>query len=104
MGQVLIVTGIGETVDLRLPTQSSKADDAMIQRRTATEQEVPVVWVSVGQASIVVGEEVHTAWAHPPAPGLGIVDRRRAGRQRQHCANRLLVREMCAHVNHILLL
>jgi hypothetical protein len=36
--QVHIVTGIGESVDLCLPTQSSQPDDAMIQRRTATEQ------------------------------------------------------------------
>jgi hypothetical protein len=36
--QVLIVAGIGESVDLCLPTQSSQPDDAMIQRRTATDQ------------------------------------------------------------------
>jgi hypothetical protein len=36
--QVLIVIGIGESVDPCLPTQSSQPDDAMIQRRTTTEQ------------------------------------------------------------------
>ena len=45
----------------------------MIQCRTATQDQIPAIWVGVGQLAADVGVQLQARLLHPPAPRLRVV-------------------------------
>ena len=70
------VSRIRKALNFALPPQRRERDDAMIQRRTATEHEVPCIRVGVGQVQFSIGIKVQAVRSYPPYPWLGVVHRR----------------------------
>lgn len=98
--QMVRVRGVGQPVHLGLPSECRQRDDCVIQRCATTQQQIAAVRIGVGQTPVRIGIQMQTLGAHPPPPGLGIMDRRRPGGERQRGVDRVVIREASVHGPH----
>ena len=82
-GQVVGISRIRKVLNLALLPQRCECDHAMIQRRTATEHQVPCIRVGMGQVQVPIGVKVQGVLTYPPHPWLGVVHRRGAASEHE---------------------
>lgn len=77
--QVVVVRGVGEPPDARVPARCTERHGAVVQHSSATEQHVTPVRRRLSDLTMPIGVEVHRGTVDPPAPRLQVSRRRCAG-------------------------
>ncbi len=83
-GKVAGVSRIGQASHLGSPPNSCESNDAVIQRRTATQDQISAIGIGVGQLPVRVRVEMQALRTHQPPPRLRVMDGGSSRRQSQH--------------------
>ena len=84
-GEVAAVLGVGHAAHLHRQAAGGERDLQVVQGGAAAEDQIAAVRVGRDEMPVPVGVQLHGVGADPPAPGLGVVDRRRAQRVLDRC-------------------
>ena len=76
-GEVPGVVGVGEPVDGRFQAAGGEGDQQVVQGGSAAQDEIAAVGIRGDEVPGPVGVQLHRVVVDPPAPGLGVVHRRR---------------------------
>jgi hypothetical protein len=78
--QVAAVLRVGKPVGGGAQAECRQRDEQVVQRRAAAEHQIATVRIGGGQVPVPVRVQLDRLRPDPPAPGLGVVHRRRSGR------------------------